>query len=137
MTSRTGSAQRIWGILKKGSWVENKTPNGKGRLSGLAKVRRICALRAPHGWGADGKASIERLCLSPYVEKPFNSKVIKIFVPELGSRKCFWCFRIPMFYVYVLRTFHVSFTYLYLAMVYMDLQILPNYRLNSTTFVLL
>ena len=26
--------------------------------------------------GADGKASIERLCLSPYVEKPFNSKVI-------------------------------------------------------------
>ena len=27
--------------------------------------------------GADVKASIERLCLSPYVEKPFNSKVIK------------------------------------------------------------
>ena len=32
---------------------------------------------------ADGKASIERLCLSPYVEKPLNSKVIKSFVPEL------------------------------------------------------
>ena len=41
------------------------------------------------GWGADGKASIERLCLSPYVEKPFNSKMIKSFVPELRSRKCF------------------------------------------------
>ena len=27
--------------------------------------------------------------LSPYVEKPFNSKVIKSFVPELRSRKCF------------------------------------------------
>ena len=27
-------------------------------------------------FGADGKASIERLCLSPYVEKPFNSKVL-------------------------------------------------------------
>ena len=26
-------------------------------------------------WGADGKASIERLCLSLYFEKPFNSKV--------------------------------------------------------------
>ena len=52
--------------------------------------------------GADGKASIERLCLSPYVEKPFNSKVIISFVPELRSRKCFSCFGIPMFYVYML-----------------------------------
>ena len=40
-------------------------------------------------FGADGKASIERLCLSPYVEKPLNLKVIKSFVPELRSRKCF------------------------------------------------
>ena len=39
--------------------------------------------------GTDGKASIEILCLSPYVEKPLNSKVIKSFVPELRSRKCF------------------------------------------------
>ncbi len=39
------------------------------------------------GGGAYGKVSIERLCiLSPYVEKPFNSKVIKSFVPELRSR---------------------------------------------------
>ena len=44
--------------------------------------------------------SIEGLYLSPYVEKPLNSKVIKIFVPELRSRKCFSCFGIPMFYVY-------------------------------------
>ena len=51
--------------------------------------------------GADGKASIERLCHSPYVET-FNSKVIKGFVPELRSRKCFSCVGIPMFYVYVL-----------------------------------
>ena len=50
------------------------------------------------GGRADGKANIERLCLSPYVEKPFNSKVIKSFVPELRSRKCFSCFGIPMFY---------------------------------------
>ena len=40
--------------------------------------------------------------LSPYVEKPVNSKVIKGFVPELRSRKCFSCFGIPMFYVYML-----------------------------------
>ena len=60
-------------------------------------------------WGADGKVSIERWYLSPYVEKPFNSKVIKSFVPELRSRKCFSCFGIPMFYVYMLWTFYVHF----------------------------
>ena len=62
--------------------------------------------RVPHmfGGGEDGKASIERLCLSPYVEKPFNSKVIKSFVPELRSRECFSCFGIPMFYVIYIWT---------------------------------
>ena len=45
-------------------------------------------------WGADGKVIIERLCISlPYVEKPFNSKVIKSFVPELRSRYVFFVFR--------------------------------------------
>ena len=39
--------------------------------------------------------------LSPYVEEPLNSKVIKSFVPELRSRKCFLCFEIPMFYVHI------------------------------------
>ena len=31
--------------------------------------------------------------ISPYVEKPFNSKVIKSFVPELRSRQEFFVFR--------------------------------------------
>ena len=39
--------------------------------------------------------------LSPCIEKPFNSKVIKSFVPELRSRKCFLCFGIPMLSIYV------------------------------------
>ena len=61
--------------------------------------------------GADGKVIIERLGISlPYIET-FNSKVIKGFVPELRSRKCFSCFGIPIFYVYMLRTFYVRFTY--------------------------
>ncbi len=37
--------------------------------------------------------------LSPNVEEPLNSKVIKSFVPELRSPKCFSRFEIPMFYV--------------------------------------
>ena len=51
--------------------------------------------------GADEKARLERLCLSLYVEEPFNSKVIKGFVPEQRSRYVFFEFRDPMFYVYM------------------------------------
>ena len=80
----------------------------KSQLS-LAVQRRVtlhllakALWRVPHvfgGGGADVKARIERLCLSPYVEKPFNSKVIKSFVPELRSQECFLCFGIPMLYI--------------------------------------
>ena len=59
------------------------------------------------GFGADGKVSIERWYLSPYVEKPFNSKVLKSFVPELRSRKCFLCFGIPMLYMCVINIMNV------------------------------
>ena len=56
--------------------------------------------------GADGKVVIERLCLSlTYVEKPFNSKVIKIFVPELRSRKVF---RVSGFLCYLYMSYEHS-----------------------------
>ena len=45
--------------------------------------------------------------LSPYVEKPLNSKVIKSFVPELRSRKCFSCFGIPMLSMCVMDIMNV------------------------------
>ena len=72
--------------------------------------------------GADGKVSIERLCLSPYVEKPFNSKVIKSFIPELRSRKIF---RVSGFlcYLYIYmsnkHSMSISRTSAYLAMLHM------------------
>ena len=47
--------------------------------------------------------------LSPYVEEPLNSKVIKSFVPELRSRYVFFEFRDS--YVLSLWTFDVRFTY--------------------------
>ena len=89
-----------------------------GRLSGIVEARRICALRARHVMGADGKVIIERLCISlPYVET-FNSKVIKGFVPELRSRYVFFVFRdtyvLCIYVMNILCTFH---TYPYLAMV--------------------
>ena len=58
--------------------------------------------------------------LSPYVEKPLNSKVIKSFVPELRSRKCFSCFEIPMFYVYMLWTLYVHFIHRRIWLWYRD-----------------
>ena len=67
----------FWGFEK--SWVEFCL--GGRRLTFACSPRPYG--RCPTCFGADGKASIERLCLSPYVEKPFNSKVIKSFVPGL------------------------------------------------------
>ena len=62
--------------------------------------------------GAVGKASIERLCLSPYVEKPFKSRVIKSFVPEVRSRYVFFVFRdsyvLCIYVMKILCTFHIS-----------------------------
>ena len=81
-------ARRIWGDLKKsvelGSWLRRRLTFACSPKLGQWPCGRCCTC-----FGADGKVSIERLCLSPYVEKPFNSKVIKSFIPELRSPKCF------------------------------------------------
>ena len=70
-----------------------------GRRLTFARSPRPCG-RCRTWFGGDGKVSIERWYGFPYVEKPFNSKVIKMFVPELRSRKCFSCFGIPMYICY-------------------------------------
>ena len=61
-------------------------------------------------WKSQNRKSVP---LSPYIEKPLNSKVIKSFVPELRSRKSFSCFEIPMFYVIYIWTLYVHFAYPY------------------------
>ena len=52
--------------------------------------------------------------LSPYFKIFFNSKVIKSFVPEPRSCKCFPCFEIPMFYVIYIYIY----IYIYIWTVY-------------------
>ena len=114
MTSCTGNVRGgFWGIWKKSVL-----------LSLAVRRRRVtfASSQWPCGgchtcWEVDGKANIESLCLSPYVEEPLNSKAIKSFVPELRSRQWFSCFGIPMFYVYMLWTLYVHFIYPYLVMV--------------------
>ena len=99
---------RKWGLrFEKSEWVEFCRRKKKVDFRLLAE-----ALWRVRTWfGADGKVSRERWHLSPYVEKPLNSKVIKSFVPELRSRKWFSCFGILMLSIYELWTFYVHFTY--------------------------
>ena len=86
---------------------------GRRRLTLRARRSQADGLAAgvAHDGGADGKVSIEKCYLSPYVEKPFNSKVIKSFVPELKSRKCFFVFRdsyvIYEHFMNIICTFHI------------------------------
>ena len=93
----------FWEFWKK--LVELRPASGEDGWLSLARQSQAsglwggCCTR----WGTDEKARIERICnsLSLHVEEPLNSKVIKSFVPELRSRKCFSCFEIPMFYIYI------------------------------------
>ena len=72
-----------------------------GARWGQTNLRAMGAAR--DGGGCRGKSQNRKnVYLSPYVEEPLNSKVIKSFVPELRSRKCFSCFEIPMVHVYVI-----------------------------------
>ena len=105
MTLCTGSIHRGFrGIWEKSvSWVLPREKMVDFRLLTVA----LCRV---HTWfGADGWVSIER-CISLLMSK---NLLTQSFVPELRSRKCFSCFRIPMFYVYMLWTFYVRFTYPY------------------------
>ena len=80
MTSRTGSVRGgFWGFEKKS--VELRFCLGRRRLTFGACQGLVAG--TSHGLGQVEKV----VYLSPYVEKPFNSKVIKSFVPELRSRK--------------------------------------------------
>ena len=73
----------------KGQWVELRYASEKDGWLSVARE-------------ALGKSQHRKIVpLSPYVEEPLNSKVIKSFVPEQRSRMCFSCFEIPMFYVYI------------------------------------
>ena len=108
MTSCTGSARGgFWGFWRKSvSWVLRSEEEGW-----LLRARSGLVAGATRFVGADGKASIERLYLSPYVEKPLNLKVIKSFVPELRSHYVFFVFRdsyvLCIYVMNILCTFHI------------------------------
>ena len=121
MTSCTGSTRGGFCGFEKIqlNWelVTEREGSTFGGRRGQTNLRATGAAR-DGGLGRWKSQNRKNVYLSPYVEEPLNSKVIKSFVPELRSRKCFSCFGFPMFYVYMLWTFYVRFTYPCLAMAY-------------------
>ena len=114
MMSCTGSVRGGFGGIWKSQLVGFLARKKKVDFRLLAEARPVALWQVSHVfWGRWKSQNRKNVYLSPYVEKSLNSKVIKIFVPELRSRKCFSCFGIPMFYVYMLWTFYVHFTYPY------------------------
>ena len=94
------------------SWVLPRKKTVDFRLLAEALRRVRTRLRD------EKKQNRKNVYLSPYVEEPLNSKVIKGFLPKLRSRKCFSCFEIPIFFVYMLWTFYVRFPYSCMAMLH-------------------
>ena len=92
MTSCTGSVRGGFGGFWEKS-VELRTRDRTRRVDFRGWLRRDEFVRYGRctRWGGGRWKSQNRknLYLSPDVEEPLNSKVIKSFVPELRSRKCF------------------------------------------------
>ena len=107
----------FWEILKKVSRVE--TRHQTRRLT-FACSRRPWSGAARDGGDRWKSRNWKIVPLSPYVEKPLNSKVIKSFVPELRSRKCFSCFEIQcsMWYMYIFYEHYISTSHIRIGIWY-------------------
>ena len=102
MTSHTGSARRIWGFWKS-QLVELRPAAGEDRWLSLSRVGLVQVSYEIGGrWKRQNRKNVY---LSPYVEEPLNSKLIKSFV---RSRKSFSCFDILMFHVIYICIFHID-----------------------------
>ena len=78
----------FWGFWKsQSSWDLPREKTVGFRL--LAEARPVAFATGTHEMGRGGRwksQNKKNVYLSPYVEEPLNSKVIKSFVPELRSR---------------------------------------------------
>ena len=113
MTSCTGSERGEFGGIWKKSELRTKLRTGRVDFRGSLRPDEFVRYGRHTCWGvADGKASIERLCISLLYVETFNSKVIKGFVPELRSRYVFFVFRdsyvLCIYVTNILCTFRIS-----------------------------
>ena len=102
-------ALRILGYLKK--WVESCLQRRRLTFACVGRPCDGCARVGVGVWGRWKSQNIKNVYLSPYVEEPLNSKVIKRFVPELRSRYVFFVFRdsyvLCIYVMNILCTFHI------------------------------
>ena len=89
-------------------WLSLARRNQASGLCGGCRTR--CRVR----WKSQNRKNVY---LSPYVEEPLNSKVIKI--------KCFSCFEIPMFYVYIYMNI-MSISHIRIWLCNMGIHIFPK-----------
>ena len=107
-------ARRGFGGFWKSQLVELRTWHRTRRVDFRGSQRPDECVRYGRctRWGADGIASIERLCISLPCVETFNSKVIKRFVPELRSRYVFFVFWdsyvLCIYVMNILCTFHIA-----------------------------
>ena len=116
-----GAGECIWchaSEVRGGFWefwrklVELKTRHRLKRIDfrGLQRPDKFVRYGHRMRWGCRWKSQNRKnVYLSPYVEEPLNSKVIKSFVPELRSCKCFSCFKILYsMYIWYEHSMYVS-----------------------------
>ena len=121
-------------ILKKSvSGVKSRHRTRRVDFRLLAESLGRCRTR----WGRRGRWKCQNtkiVPLSSYVEKPLKSKIIKSFVPEQRSHKCFSSYEIPMFYVIYIYiyiyiwTCYVHFTHSRIWLWYTQLNVFINFH---------
>ena len=78
----------------------------------LPRLTFACSPWPRVGWGRGLGRWKSQVYLTPYVGKPFNSKLIRSFVPEQRCRQVFFVFRDSyVLWIYVMNilcTFHIS-----------------------------
>ena len=81
--------------------------------------------RVPHVVWGRWKSQHRKMFFSPYVESPLNSKVIKSFVTELRSRKCFFCVSGFLCYLYMSyeHSMYISHIHVWLCNIYIYIYI--------------
>ena len=133
----------FWGFWKS-QLVELRTRLRTGRVNFrlLAKARTVALWRMPYKMGCRWKSHHRKIVhLSPYVEKPLNSKVIKSFVPELRSRKCFcvsgFLCSIYICYEYSMYVSHIRKWLCYTNTLGKGIDSPLSFGLNITTLVIL
>ena len=102
VTSRTGRAWRVLGDFEKVSELRLDTGRVEMRPAsekdGWLSLARGNLCGGYHTCWGRGRWKSQYRKIVPL--SPLNSTVIKRFVPEQRSRKCFSNFEIPMFYLY-------------------------------------